>query len=354
MKTVFLTRVTLLSVLVLCASCMDPGIPVSPSLTEVMMYAPSLENNLLHDSPDRHVLIYLPPSYALQPDRRYPVIYLLHGFMLTNSTWVNNHFLRIDHIMNELIGNRQVGEMIIVMPNARNLYGGSFYTNSIVTGNWEDFIVKDLVNFMDSHYRTRPEVTSRAIVGHSMGGFGALKIAMQHPDVFGVVYGVSACCQGMQKDITDENPNWFDTLAIEDLDALIDVSFYSRVQVALASAFSPNPENHPLLVDFPYAVKDNQLVPAEPAYSKWLSQMPLTDLDRYHNNLLALKAIGFEVGTNDQFSHILPTNRALDAELTRRGIPHRFDEHQGSHSNQIPGRIKTIILPFLSEQLGAQ
>ena len=82
--------------------------------------------------------------------------------------------------------------MIVVMPNARNAFDGSFYTNSPVTGNWEQFIVRDLVNYVDHKYRTLRTRKARGLAGHSMGGYGALRIGMRHPETFSAVYALSA------------------------------------------------------------------------------------------------------------------------------------------------------------------
>jgi S-formylglutathione hydrolase FrmB len=75
--------------------------------------------------------------------------------------------------------------------NGTNKLGGSFYVNSSVTGDWEDFIAQDVVGYVDSNFRTLAQSESRGITGHSMGGFGALNIAMHRPDVFGAVYSMS-------------------------------------------------------------------------------------------------------------------------------------------------------------------
>ena len=99
------------------------------------------------------------------------------------------------------------------MPDASNRYGGSFFTNSVTTGNWEDFIVRDLVAFVDGRYRTLRRPASRAIAGHSMGGYAAIKLAMKHPDVFGSVYSLSACCLDWGGDLSPDNAAWKTTVA---------------------------------------------------------------------------------------------------------------------------------------------
>ena len=82
--------------------------------------------------------------------------------------------------------------MIIVTPNADNSYDGSYYTNSYVTGNWEDFISQKLVDYIDANYRTIKSVHSRGIAGHSMGGYGAVKLALKYSHIFGTLFGLSS------------------------------------------------------------------------------------------------------------------------------------------------------------------
>ena len=80
------------------------------------------------------------------------------------------------------------------MPNAYTLHKGSMYSNSPTTGDWERFVAEDLVAYMDGHYRTLANRMSRGLAGHSMGGYGALRIGMKRPDVFFSLYIMSACC----------------------------------------------------------------------------------------------------------------------------------------------------------------
>ena len=104
------------------------------------VHAKSLERNLYGDSPDRSMLVYLPQSYASSPNRRYPVVYLLHGYGGDERGWTG--YAPLKPAMDTLVRAGIVREMIIVMPNGNNALGGSFYTNSTTTGNWDDFIAQ--------------------------------------------------------------------------------------------------------------------------------------------------------------------------------------------------------------------
>jgi enterochelin esterase-like enzyme len=136
-------------------------------------------------TPMRSVSVYLPPGYD-ETNQRYPTIYFLHGVSTNDSemfTW-----LGLKDLMDKAIASGRMRPMILVVPNSYNLYRGSFYTNSTLIGNWADFIGKDVVAFADKNFRTIAKRSSRGLAGHSMGGNGALKIAMLFPEVFNAVY----------------------------------------------------------------------------------------------------------------------------------------------------------------------
>ena len=259
--------------------------------------------------------------------------------------------------MDTLIANGVAAETIVVVPNGKNAYLGSFYTNSPVTGNWEDYIYRDVVNYIDGRYRTMARASSRGIAGHSMGGYGAFTIAMKHPDVFGATYALSPCCLGMEGDIGPENPVWGKAAKITSRDLFTRMpqsfdDFFTVAMVAISSAFSPNKQRPPLYVDFPFVEKKGVRVRNEPAYSSYRSKMPLYQVEQYRDNLMKLRGIALDVGEFDEFSHIRSTTAMLSAELSQREIPHAFEIYRGGdHGNKIRERFKTEVMPFFKEVL---
>ena len=155
-------------------------------MQEITVHGRSLEGNLDNNPADRQVSVYLPPSYSRDLKRRYPVVYFLHGFSDTNAKWFGAEpkWVNLRNLLDRTIANGTVKEMIAVVPNAYTRFQGSFYSNSIVTGNWEDFITNDLVRYIDAHYRTLSSTESRGLAGHSMGGYGTIRIGMKHPEGF--------------------------------------------------------------------------------------------------------------------------------------------------------------------------
>lgn len=326
-------------------------------LVREKVHGSSLEKTPTGESADRSVSIYLPPSYETSPNKRYPVVYLLHGITDTDDAWINpwkkdgDPWQTLQGVMNRGIAEKRFGEMIIVMPSELTNWGGSFYTNSTVTGNWEDFTVKDLVTFVDSKYRTLARPSSRGLAGHSMGGYGAIKLGMKHPDVYSVVYGMNPAVLDWGRDLTIDNPSFRFLLTnkITSPEDALKGGLHAVGAIVVAQAFSPNPEKAPLFIDLPFAVVDGKLQPAEPAFSKWQENMPVHMVEKYAANLRKLRGLRFDSGYEDEFTHIPLTARALSAALTARGIEHVFEEYNGDHRNRMmgrTGRLANEVLPY--------
>ena len=166
------------------------------SVERIKVHGKGLEGNLGGDSADRYVSVYLPASYKKNLTRRYPVVYFLHGYTDDDAKFYgfSEHWMTLPPILDTVFAEGGAKEMIVVTPNAYTRFHGSMYSNSITTGNWEDFIAKELVTYIDKHYRTIPQASARGLSGHSMGGYGALRIGEKNPDVFSSVYLLSPCC----------------------------------------------------------------------------------------------------------------------------------------------------------------
>lgn len=130
--------------------------------------------------------LYLPPDYDAS-QRRYPVVYLLHGYSDNQSAWIQ--FGEINRIMDAGIANGTIPPMILVMPNAKVTWYVNDYTGTV---RYEDMFIQELIPFVDATYRTRPTREFRAVAGLSMGGYGALIYSFKHPDLFSACAGLSA------------------------------------------------------------------------------------------------------------------------------------------------------------------
>ncbi|MFC1633346.1 alpha/beta fold hydrolase [Planctomycetota bacterium] len=317
--------------------------------------SPSLEGNLLGDPATREVIVYLPPSY--DQGGNFPVVYLLHGYTGNARTFASNAYTGlywpaesdfpeggIYSLLDDLIIAGELKEMIVVMPDASNMYGGSWYTNSELTGNYEDYIVEDLVGYIDSNYRTLPSRDSRAIVGHSMGGYGAMKLAMKHPDVFGTV---ASHCGALYLDVLkalmpaaiEENPAGITGPAPD--------KPMTSVCFSMCAAFSPNLANPPFFVDLPFAYPSPEII--DEVWDRFMEHDVLTLLGTYGANVSSLRGIYMDVGAQDEFAANFQTD-AFHQALEAAGIGHECEIYSGTHYDRVFERL-TISLKFLSEAL---
>jgi enterochelin esterase-like enzyme len=165
------------------AQVQTPAPPLVPGAKPVTMehikvHGATLEGNLEGEAVDRNVIVFLPPSYTRQKSRRYPVVYALHGYSIGAEQWTHEI-----HVPQTIEGAFAQGarEMIVVLPDSKTAYNGSMYSSSITSGDFENFVARDLVAYIDAHYRSIPDWRSRGLAGHSMGGCGATRIASSIP-----------------------------------------------------------------------------------------------------------------------------------------------------------------------------
>jgi len=317
------------------------------TIERIVVHGKSLEGNLESDSPDRDVTVYLPPGYASDQSRRFPVVYLLHGYGGREDTFTSR-LANLQESGDRLAAAQGFSSAIVVTPSAYTLHKGSMYSSSPTTGDWEKFIAEDLVAYMDKNYRTLPSRLSRGLAGHSMGGYGALKIGMKRPDVFGSLYIMSACCLAANRNPQPEAIKAAEAIRTREQaeEAARAPGFGPSVLLASAAAWSPNPKNPPLFLDLP--VKDGKVRPE--IVEKWAANAPLEMLDKHVANLHRYYAIAIEIGTKDS---LLAQNQQLHAALQKRRIPHYYEEYDGDHTNKVRERIERNVLPFFSRNLVA-
>lgn len=316
--------------------------------------APALRRNMVGDPHWDRVSIYLPPSYSRAPSRRYPVLYFLHGFDADDRALIKGAYqnLNIRISMDSLIRAGAVNEMIVVMPNARNAYNGSFYTNSPVTGNWAQFIFRDLVNYVDRKYRTIRSPKARGIGGHSMGGYGALRIGMRHPEIFSAVYALSAYGLAFTDSVErGYERNWRAAMGLQTWDDFAKAGFITNLLMAFGAANASDLGNPPFYVSLPYVVSGDSLVLDRRIARRW-SIRPIEMVPSFVANLKRMK-IAFDAGRQDGFKDIPARANELDNLMTSLGIPHSFELYNGGHGDHIRMRIETKMLPFFSRALSA-
>jgi enterochelin esterase-like enzyme len=317
----------------------------------IKIHGKALEGNLEGDAVDRDAIVFLPPSYAKEKSRRYPVVYALHGFFIGAEQWTGEI-----HVPQTIEGAFAKGakEMIVVLPDSKTIYNGSMYSSSQTTGDFENYIARDVVSYMDVHYRTIPERTSRGLVGHSMGGYGASRIGMKHPDVFGALYIMSPCCLSPIGGGGPGSADRIKEMAIENEKKIAGLKSPSEApaalpgfgiaQLATAAAWAPDPKNPPLYLDLP--TKDG--IPVPEVQAKFAANSPLAFVDQYIGNLKQYRAISMDVGDQDGLR--VDAGKLHDI-LDKYGIPNSFEIYSGTHTSAVADRFQNHVLPFFSKNL---
>jgi S-formylglutathione hydrolase FrmB len=309
------------------------------TVEHITIHGKALESNLEGDAVDRTVLVFLPPSYARDRSRRYPVAYALHGYSIGAEQWSQEI-----HVPQTIEGAFALGakEMIVVLPDSKTVHNGSMYSSSATTGDFENFIARDVVSYIDAHYRTIPDRNSRGLVGHSMGGYGASRIGMKHPDVFGSLYIMSPCCLSVRGAGPANPANEEALAAVKTAEDSAKLPFGLRAQLASAAAWSPNPNNPPLYLDLP--IGPNQ----QAVLARWAANAPLAFIDQYIQNLRQYRAIAIDVGDQDNLK--VDTGKLHDV-LTNYGIKHDFEIYAGTHTSHVAVRFQEHVMPFFSRTL---
>ncbi|MDR0780631.1 MAG: alpha/beta fold hydrolase [Pseudomonadales bacterium] len=329
------------SLLLLLALCLSTTALAQGRIDHVVVHATSLEGNLIGDSAERDVFIYLPPSYDSAAGKRYPVIYLLHGYGLRAERWLS--FAEVEAGANAAIA-AGVQEAIIVNPDAYNFFDGSMYSSSLATGDWEGFIAEELVAYVDTHYRTLATRESRGLAGHSMGGYGTLRLGMKYPEVFAALYPMSACCL---MDSAEPSPGFATSAGYTSKEQVQALRYPAKVTLARAAAWSPNAARAPFYLDLPAdATRANPDIQA-----KWHANSITTLLDQYTYALRRYTAIQLDVGTED---NLLASNQNLHEKMQAAGIAHSFETYSGDHNNRVAERLREHVLPFFSQHLQGQ
>jgi len=343
---------SLLTLLVLLLAATGPvhsqsAAPARGTVERIKVHGKSLEGNLEGDSPDRDVSIYLPPSYKTDKNRRYPVVYFLHGFTDSDDKWygLTKHWINLPEVVDKALAAGKSKEMIIVTPNAYTRYFGSMYSNSVTTGNWEDFIAKELVAYIDKNYRTLPLAASRGLAGHSMGGYGTIRIGQKHPEIFSSLYLLSPCCMTVQAEELQNLEAMSRLEAIKTYEELEKANFGVKAAFATAAAWTPNPAKPPFYFDLP--TENGKVQPT--VLVRRMANMPLGTLDQHITNIRQLKALAFDAG--DQDKAIAASIKVLNQQLTNYAIPHTYEEYAGDHINRIAERIEQKMLGFFSGNL---
>jgi len=294
-----------------------------------------LKNNPPGDEYVRDVIVYLPPDY--DENKKYPTVYALTGFtgrgrmMLNDSAFTPNYAERMD----KLIASGAIKPMIAVLPDCFTHYGGSQYINSSATGDYEDYLTREIVPFVDDNFRTIRDKNSRAVMGKSSGGYGALIMAMRHSDIFGLACSTSGdayfehcylpdipkafrAIKGKPKEFVEK---FWDEDAKKAKD-----DFSGLNIIGMSACYSPNGADF----DLPFDLKTGEI--REDVWARWLAHDPVRLVEKYAENLKSLKLLYIDAGTRDEFALDLGA-KILCERLKKFDVQHIHEEFDDGHFN---------------------
>ena len=299
-----------------------------------------LRGNPAGDPHERRIPVYLPPAYDREPARRFPVVFVLTGFsgrgrmLLNDNPWSPS----LDDRCDSLIA-AGMPELIVVMPDCYTRFGGSQYLDSAATGRYETHLIDELVPWADRTYRTLAAREHRGVAGKSSGGFGALRLGMRHPGVFGALachsgdmlfeycYQVDfpKACSVLQA--AGGVKRFLDAFAAKPQKSKDD--FLTLNIVGMAACYSPDAAAE-LGVALPFDLATG--LAREDVFARWLAFDPLRLLPTHTDALRSLRLLYLDCGTYDEF-HLHHGMRAFTAALSRHGIAHRYEEYPDGHMN---------------------
>lgn len=297
-----------------------------------------LAGNLLGDPSEREVLVYLPPSY--DGARRFPLIAVLppyaagHRSLINYKLWEPDLFERYE----ALLARGEAPEAIFVAPDCMTRWGGSQFLDSAATGDYQRYLVEEVLPFVDARYRTVPAREARGVIGRSSGGFGALRLGIDRPEAF-AAYASHAGDAAFEVSIRPS----FTSVAIT-LDRAGGVArflerfaqlgpssggdFEAVMTIATAAAYAPEPS-----APLPHAALPFDLrtaMPIDDVWQRWLAHDPVVLLDRDRDALRSAALVFLDAGDRDEHG-LQFAARMLADRLRDRGAPLVFEEFPGGH-----------------------
>lgn len=316
-----------------------------------------LKQNKLDLNPQREVWVWLPPSYDTSK-KRYPVIQYVH-----NYGWTAKQMHEVEHIGDTFLRaleRGQTNEFIFVVGDYRATHTpGTFCGNNTVVGKWWDHIADELVPAIDNRYRTIAKPASRGITGDFIGGYCAIRVAIERPGVFSSVYALHPVGTASSGDkLFRTHPNWQQLNTAKSYEDLKEMDGYTRAFLLMAQSHVPNLDKPPFYADFVMEQKNGELVLNPDTVTRIRDNFSL--LNHVSHSVDALKLLRgfmFDWGRYDSnFGHV-NGNQRFTRELDEYDIHHYAEEHRGNEWSEkwiAYGRVEDRMLPFFKRYLEAE
>jgi S-formylglutathione hydrolase FrmB len=330
-----------------------------PRIETLTVDSAVLAGNPLGDPARRHIPVWLPPSYDSAPRRRFPVIYWLAGFTSTGwslfqgTPWQPTLGERLER----MIASGRMGEVIVAAPDCFTRFGGSQYLDSAASGRYETHVCDEIVSEIDRRFRTVAAREARGIGGKSSGGFGALVLAMRHPDLFSAVASHSGDAY-FEVSIAQDVPKAFRVLRrhggvapfLRHFDAAPtkrteDVT--TMMMLAMGAAYAPDP-TQPHGFALPFDANTGQIVDA--VWRRFKAWDPIELVEQHAAALRQMQLVYLDAGTRDEWGLDLAA-RVLAARMRQLGVSVEHEEFDDGHMNT--AYRYEVSLPKMAAVLGA-
>ncbi len=298
-----------------------------------------LRGNPLRDPSQRSLPVYVPPGYATS-NARYPVLYALAGFtgrgvqLLNPSGWGEPLDARLDRLQ----AAGRIGPMIVVFPDCFTRYGGSQYINSSAVGRYADYLLDEIIPFVDRTFRTLPTARHRGVFGKSSGGYGAFLHGMQRPDLFSAFASHSGD-MAFEYCYFPDFPKLLVQLEKHGGERGFLRAFAAAPRkthdlieamnmFAMAACYAPNPRRKPFGFDLPFEPQSG--APRPDVWRRWLAYDPLRLVPHAAARLRRARLVFLDCGRRDEFN-LQWGARQMSARLQSLGVRHTHEEFDDGH-----------------------
>jgi hypothetical protein len=303
-------------------------------------YSKVLKNNPLKDPYIRDILVYLPENYSKSLSKGYPTVFLLPAFGNNNYSSTNNNpfSLTIYQILENLVSENKCGEMIIVVVNCFNKFGGSQYLNSSAIGHYKDYILEEILPFINSKYN----VSNKSLLGKSSGGYGAVTIGMEHPKIFKAI-AAHAFDSAFEYCYLPDFPLAFKMLKKAGGPKKWLTNFWNKENknekndlitlniLCMAAHYSPKKNKGVKIgLNLPFDLKTGEL--NEQVWMEWKNKDPINMINKFKDNLKKTDMLFFDCGAEDEFNLFIGT-KVFSEKCRKFGIRHEYVQHDGGHFN---------------------
>ena len=325
---------------------------------QVIFESQALRGNLLADPHTRPLYIYLPPGYDADPAQRYPVLLMLSSHGNTAQSMLNWRYWdeSIDQQIDRLITSGVCPPHIMILPDTWTRLGGALHINSLTIGNYGDYLLKEIIPYVDAHYRTLAEGKHRGILGRSSGGYGAIYHAMTQPGMFAAAADHSGDSYFEYMALPEIAKLGMNLARFGGLDGLLEEAkintpkksyFFETISIlTFAATFAPNPES-PHGFDLPIDLETGAL--RDDVWGRCLEFDPVRLIPRHADALKMLKELFIDCGSYDEYN-LQVGARLVSRALTAAGVVHTYEEYPGGHRGthyrydvSVPRLVKALL-----------